>query len=284
MNPTTPNSSEAQPYAGLSEFELPSRVRDLAARIMGELISPCRQQLANAEAKFQEARDERLKQRNSFQSRTNKLLGELERISLAAKNHLQSQNVSIGSPSAPIGGAAVPPVQDISAAVREAETLKQHLNFLCAKTIPPFWPKDKTARWVIAIASIILWAAIPLHLVGLLIYPTVVIIAKIVLTKTIKRDYHRLDKWIQKLRFEIQPLEIHPHKEYESAEQKAVESHQKILQEIEEAFRNESQSLHDEADRLWKDSVYAGADWDSSIWQNWSPNPSPEFAAGSERS
>src|SRR5664280_241593 len=55
MNPGSPASANAQPDKSVSEFELPDRTRELATRIIAELINPCRQRLANAERKREEA-------------------------------------------------------------------------------------------------------------------------------------------------------------------------------------------------------------------------------------
>ena len=109
----TPTS---QPLAEISEFTLPGRVKELAAKILGDLITPCRMQLANAEkkqsdaimladqamasakngadqamasaeAKFRTVRDEQNSKLQRIQSRVSSGVGELNQICATAGQH-----------------------------------------------------------------------------------------------------------------------------------------------------------------------------------------------------
>jgi energy-coupling factor transporter ATP-binding protein EcfA2 len=101
---------------------------------------------------------------------------------------------------------------------------------------------------------------------------------RLIHTRLLKADYHSLDKTAQKLLAEVEALEIPPRKLCAEAVQKIDEAHQQAIQKIEEDFWKVSHGLHEQSSKLWSESVYAGADWLSPIWQNWSPDPSPEFA------
>lgn len=63
-----------------------------------------------------------------------------------------------------------------------------------------------------------------------------------------------------------------------AATEAASQSFHEDVQEIAEDFRPASSQLRERVNRLWEDSNYAGKDWDSPDWNDWSPDPSPEFA------
>ena len=310
---TTPS----QPLADVSEFALPDRMRKLAARILWDLINRCRQQLANAEkrqsdainladqamssveAKFGSVRDEQNEKLREVHSSVSSVVGELNQISAAAEAHLKSQGVDVP----PITSTArsepetsdIPPALDLAAMLGGVASEKACLQSLCQRKKPAYWPGMDAAKWAIIIVSVImLFVFYPL----VLLWPVIMLIARAAWTTSIRGDYQGLVERSQKLRFTLQTLEsriskdvegmirtssdklIPPAKEIHSEAVKAANQRLKDdVQKIGNDFRQVAEQLHMDVNQLWEDSRYAAKEWDSSEWKDWSPDPSPEFAA-----
>ncbi len=67
--------------------------------------------------------------------------------------------------------------------------------------------------------------------------------------------------------------------EFEREAQCVIDKHDSEVLEIATYFGNCANALHKETETLKQMSLYAGDDWHSKNWENWFPDPSPEFAA-----
>ena len=275
-HPST-SGADNQPYAGISEFELPQRTRELATRIVWELIRPCLQQLTQVKSKFQTAKESRDQNFAKTQSEVTSLLTALASKSSQAKTQLSMFGIT--PDTTPVASPAIFAIKDIETAKSEVASMDRQLQPILTEELQPFWPHTNAGRWAVVIVSVILFFAIPPRGVGLLIYPILMMIWRAIQTKGLKNSQKAFERNIQKLRDEINRLAIPPRQAYEAAEKAAQDQLEKELKKICSDFQNVADNLHTETAKLWRESVFAAAEWDSAVWQNWSPDASPEFAA-----
>jgi ribosomal protein L7/L12 len=308
---TTPS----QPLADVSEFALPGRMRELAARILWDLINPCRQQLMNVEKKRDDAIikaqgqlaevDTEVKaMENGHQgrhygvvSKVSAAVREVDQICVSAAAHLNSQNLEI--PSLRLRSSEstgdVPPGLDLDAVLGQVEPRKRELQYLCANKKLAYWPKNDAGRVAIGCGSIIfLFVFWPLAI----FWPVVVFVARLVQASTIKRDYQSLAESSQVVQASLKEIATRSEKEandairtdkerllppakrvHAAAVEAANQTFKENVQKIGNDFRQVAEQLHTDVNQLWEDSRYAAKEWDSSEWKDWSPDPSPEFAA-----
>jgi hypothetical protein len=310
---TTPG----QPLADVSEFALPGRMRELAARILWDLINPCRQQLANAEkrrsdaikladqamasveAKFGSVRDEQNAKLRDVHSSVSSAVGELNQICAAAEAHLKSQGVDLP----PITSMArsepetsgVPPALDLAAMLGGVASENACLQSLCQRKKPAYVPNNAAACWAIIIVSVIMLCVFyPL----VLLWPVIILIARAAWTTSIKDDYQRLAERSQRLQVSLQAMESRINKDVEGvitassdklippAKQIHLEAvkaeNQRLKDDVKKIgndFHQVAEQLHTDVNQLWEDSRFAAKEWDSTEWKEWLPDPSPEFAA-----
>ena len=186
---------------------------------------------------------------------------------------------------------------------RSLQDIESQLASITRSAPPlPYWPKNNAGRWAIALSALCLYG------LGLLWF-AIVFVTRLMWASEIKNKYRHLLESCQSLRVDMQVLGRQTHDavqaEIKAAEDRIIppakQSSATVIasadqacasalasadnryweerQNIERDFRSVAQTLHDKVDKLWKQSVYAVADWGSSIWQSWSPDPSPEFAA-----
>lgn len=309
---TTPG----QPLADVSEFALPGRMRELAARIRWDLFNPCRQQMANAEkkrsdaikgadqvmasveAKFGSIRDEQNAKQKQVHSSVSSAVSELNQICAAAEAHLKSEGVELPPVATPVKSDSETPTTpplDLADLLGRIGPKKTQLQNFCQKKKVEYWPKTTGARWGFVILSIILFFIFK-PLVFLL--PGIVFLLRLQLTTSLKREYAELAEGSKKLQFSLQALESRHSKEMDGVIKASSESlippakkiyteaitaaNQRFkadIQKIENDFRQVAEQLHTDENQLWEDSRFAAKEWDSTEWKEWLPDPSPEFAA-----
>jgi len=253
-------------------------MRDLAIRLIWDFLSPCEKRISNAEAKFEQAKATRSKELSDLCAKTGPAFRQLGEYSARLQTHLRSQNLaSEFSPIASSDVSATPKVS-LEAIYKHLEKLNRTTGAACEVKLPPVWPKSTWGRSLVIGALLALYLMSPRGL-AVLGYPVIFIIFRRFVVAQIKSDCRNLEKDIQVLRLEVTAFENQfrqAHAEDEGESKKLLASE---LHKIEEGFRRTSQDFHEDVDTLWKETAYAGANWDDPIWTGWSPDPSPEFAA-----
>ena len=264
---------DSQPYAGVSEFTLPARMRLLAARILSDLINPCREQLTNAlksaaaatevadqalasaEAKFQSSRDEQNARLGQIRSQVKGDLDHLDRICLSAEAHLQAERVSVPAIESPdqalVETAYTPSVNDLNA-LRDGVALKQQwlLNLREMKR-PPYWPSDPSLNLFIILTSGAMYTIGP----SLALLPPILAFASFFLierraTRKIKRGYVGLVRATRDLKSNIQAMESGISKGVEVYIRAINEMFQQGKQIHTEAITAANQRFKDDVERI----------------------------------
>jgi ribosomal protein L7/L12 len=120
MNPASPVNAETQPDAGFSEFAMPGRMRELAARILWDLFKPLREKLAQIE---RAAKDEEAASELKLEKEADKLASAFA----TAKSEKASQWKSIAAKEE----AEVSPIdQDLSRYTQANEAIARHRETL----------------------------------------------------------------------------------------------------------------------------------------------------------
>lgn len=312
--PSCPGVDKGDPYAGVSEFALPGELRELVARILWDLIYPCRRQLENAEKKLQQNRDaaeQNLSKATSEFELASKQVDqeasrEQDRISSAlyrvtaiyqqAHDILHSGGVDVTSP--PFGpppmnqseteAAGLPPVFQVSP--QRLQELEAQLQRILQSKPIPYWPKESVAQWAIVIMFLC-------YGIGLLWFPFV-LVSRLVRENSLRGKYEHLVLVGQSLRSHLAAVErrlradriskitalegrlLPPAKRAHASAVAAAQSEfEQEVERIRKKFSAVSQTLHEEVSDFWRKSLYAASEWHSPDWENWYPDPSPEFAA-----
>ncbi|MEA2599539.1 MAG: segregation ATPase FtsK/SpoIIIE, family [Acidobacteriota bacterium] len=296
----------------ISEFALSERVRELLSRIVWELVEPCRQKLAEADrtlvatqaeaekalASVQSAaasakEQHRLHQRK-VESQIATALAELQKIQEDAEKYLEPQGVQCFR-----GQSAAPPVaagdsMGTESLLQAIAPLRVSLSAILQSRQPSFWPASTGARWLIVGSSLVLlFTFFPL----VLAWPAIIFAMRSYWRKRAAGDYDGLMDAILSLRASLETAQAQVRRQFAAGIESAaalvppaLEEHaqavslarrffDRAVQRLAQTAGALAKELHDEADRLWAASAYAGADWDSPVWESWAPDPSPEFAA-----
>jgi len=293
----------------ISEFGLPDRALELLSRILWELMQPCRQKLKEAEqtvaARLKEAQEKldgvrsrvesvnkhHRDRRRQIESQIDTALAELEQIRKGAEEHLQSHGV-LNLPPQSLGpvATAVPP-----GGIEGAVTLLQGRLVAIRESKPPsYWPRSTGARWLIVIASLVLLGTFfPL----VLAWPVIVLVQRLQWRRSAAGDYGGLAREATGLQTALEAARSQARgqceadvaaseaalppavKEHAEAAGRAREVFERTVDGIARTTRVLGKELHEEEERLWTASSYAGADWEDERWDSWAPDPSPEFAA-----
>jgi S-DNA-T family DNA segregation ATPase FtsK/SpoIIIE len=298
--------------ATLSEFALPARVRDLASRVLRELLEPCRQKLSDAERtlagwqaqelatlasiKSRSEAEQKHHRENSKQiaSRIANAIAELEQIRKAAETDLSSQGIMdlpLPSPAAAAPGAVSVDGESIQQALAPYQG---SLGAIRASRQPSYWPQSVGARWAIVITSLVLLSTFyPL----VIAWPAIVFALRLSWRQRAAADYANLaggtlslERALEAARDQAQrqcekeiaaaaALIPPAMEEHTAATSRARNIFERTVQGITQTMAALAKELHEEEAQLWAASSYAGADWESQLWESWTPDPSPEFAA-----
>lgn len=269
-----------QPLADVSEFALPGRMREIAARIRWDLIKPCRQQLANAEKtrsdaakkadktrddaiksanrifggvedKFGSIRDEQNRKLQQIRSSISSAIGELNQICASAKAHLNSQGVAVPTVASPNkSGTEISdaPPRDLGTSLGEIAPRRTQLQNICQKKKMEYWPKTTGGRWAFVVLSIFLFC-IYKPLVFLL--PTIIFLSRFVLATALKNEYTDLVTGCKELPLRLQALE------------------NSQIQKVEGAIRASNESLIPPARKIHSEAVKAANQrFDADVQEN----------------
>ena len=317
MSTRSPFSAGNQPYAGISEFELPGRVPELAARILWDLIRPCRQQvvkaekrrvaainladqaLAHSKTRFNKLKAEQNLKTRKRQSSITSVVDEIDIASSTAAAHLESEGESVPTVPPPIPSesetSARPPLDLVDDLDEVIGPIKAQLHIICAIKKMDYFPVGTGGRLFYLILSVYNFS---MYQPLVIVLPTIVFISRLVVSSQLESGYSNLLKRSYSLKQYLRTLEskivndgktvikqhhkelIPPAQQLQSEEvERANRYFKEDLQNIQDSFHKGAAKLHEDVDRLWKESGLAAKEWDSSEWKNWSPDPSPEFAA-----
>jgi ribosomal protein L7/L12 len=249
--------------------------------------------LASTNDKFRSIKEQQAEKLNHVQSETASAIGRISAICATAENHLKSRGISIDSTSlsshpSELKGAGNPLITEFNSSnLGELET---QLRSIQESKLLPYWPENDAAKWAIGLTSLC-WG------LGLLWFPFVFVSRLISDNKAADR-YRQLVANSQSVRGNLEAFERHTRNDTETAikaaEERllppASEAHasageatnqrfQDDVKQIGNDFRQVAEQLHTDVNQLWEDSSYAAKEWDSSKWEEWLPDPSPEFAA-----
>lgn len=310
MNSVRQDITPVQPYQDISEFKLPERTHELIMGILWDFLKPCRQRLANArsvekeaiaaanaklvaaDAAFQAAKEKACVRSAEIAAQVEGLRNSLNEARASALDYLTKQNVEVFSPpleSEPHTDNTPPLTIEECTDRLHSDVLKQ-VDAIKGNKPLSYWPKSETGRWILMLSIL----AYGIGLVWLL----VVFLSRMSWAKGMQIIYRQILRDSQRLWTELDTIESGTKQsaqaEIETAEKhflvagtmahaaeiKAADTHfREELRQIETFFSKVSAELHENVDALWKSSACAGAEWDSPIWQDWSPDLSPEFAA-----
>lgn len=268
--------NSTQSCGSISEFQLPNEVRRLAIRILADLFNQINVSLENAKNKLSASESEHDLKLQSIESKEGSFLKELNQIRLDAKAHLNSKKVEIPdnhssvnhlSFSSPINGLHVS--QNLLNELRAIEK-----PFLYSRTRDEFvdWGPTLFGYGVFILISTFLW------------YVTVPLFFCIFLfqgyqSKRIQAKYSKLYVTTQKIIDQTEKKINQARQEAEEAKKIARDNFGEEIKQIEIDFFEVAETLHNKVKNLWHQCNYAAADWNSPVWNNWMPDPSPEFAA-----
>ena len=283
-------------------------------RIPGDLIEPCQRQLDNArralnnvtvkaqqelngsDAAFRAAQKEAMSRSSDVIEKIRDLRKGIKRARTAANDHLADQNVEVVS--APLESGAMSGDSSLLTLEEyvhlcDSEILKLSREIQQNKPLP-YWPTKSVERWFLVIT---LFISIWLYGAGFLWF-LIVFISRLSWAEKIQETYRRLLKNSERIWAELSNLEKRTiefaesetlsarhdllesgERAYASTTKNAERRFREELQSIEDHFSKIARDLRDKVDSLWKESAFAGAEFDSPICKGWSPDSSPEFAA-----
>lgn len=297
----------------ISEFELPDKVRESASRILWNLIQPCRKKLeesdrtlaawlerdqatlANVKSLAESTQQQHRDHLRQVESRIETAIAGFEQIRKTAEAHLQSQGI-LNLPFHFSSQATT--VRSVSAdekGIQEAmASLQDRLADIRQRKKPSYWPTSSGAKWAIICSSLVLLSIFyPL----VLAWPTIAFAMRFFWHRRAAGDYNSLVDAILSLEAALEVARSQAQRqcerdvvaagamippameEHAAAISRARDLYEHTVQDFMEVTRALATELHNEEARLWAASSYAGADWDSQIWDSWAPDPSPEFAA-----
>ena len=276
MDSTLPTGNQTEPYAGISEFELPSRTRNLATRIADELLAPVHKRLDQARQKLDSVKSGQETKVRNAESHINSLDAELRQLRATAETHLSKERLSIPNSSF----AVIPRTIHGSYLV----ACKELVPKICKRKWPAFYfrSNDGKVAWgknIVVLFLLIIPAALAFWKVALGVLAVVFAIRQF-WVKSVKNDYSILLEMIRRLSAQFKENLAAERKEAEEAIKSAEKQLNDESRRIEADFSAIAEALHKDVAKLWEQGVYAAADWtDESLWNKWTPDPSPEFAA-----
>lgn len=267
MGASQPAESVSHIAEAVSEFSLPTEVRELTTRILWELINPRRKSVALA---F-EARTQAVGKIDDARRKLEKALGE-------SQAHLQGQRVLSGSIALheqPDGSAREN--LDLGVAMKRLKEVESEVSALTADRPPRYIPRKNADRLSVSVGMLVFggvssWimngGIFVALLIALFVWFFVVLTMRQIWTKAATRRYRKILRLSQGLAAHLNTL-------------KAVAEcdHRSNLDKINAEFEAIAEQLRSRIASLYEQSGIAGAEWDSPLWRTWSPDTSPEFAA-----
>lgn len=294
-----------------SEFALPVRAREIARRIVSEVIAPAEEgfstahraresgkQACTARMQAESKRVEAVRQQqgrlaDEATSAAERLLQSL-RQSRSAANALLERFELEPRPAALPGEEDSPaPVDDLP--IEQVEALAKRSANLAHHTKPGFFPRNIAARWAVGIGALFVAVNLPALL---LLYPVgyflvlwgwkgeicgthsaMVAVAnrlEAAVTEYGRRAKARRDAAVAKAEAEI----LAPARLAFDAEVRALsDAFADTVSSLHLDLAPRVAQLHEACQDLWNQSTFAALPWDAEQWLEWEPDESPAFAA-----
>jgi DNA segregation ATPase FtsK/SpoIIIE, S-DNA-T family len=289
------------------EFDLPLEVRALIARIKGQLVAPARdtlskagaardtalqsaaQKLAVAQAEFD---DKCAKHRVRAAEVTTEATKASAELRVALDSVEKWREVSELEPPPPVVRSPANAISGIPNA--EITALRERIKEIVARKKPAYVPHSASARWFVAIGSLI--AAIQFAPLVLL-WPIAIYLAQWqwysasveVLSEVLGQGDELLsalgaarsdadaeaDRQVRALE---QAMMVTARSEAKQAEQQAHQQFERERAELQAQAKRQAAQFTREVDEIWQRAGCSGADWSSPAWQVWQPDGSPQFS------